>query len=119
MSAKKVRLQLEEKLICDLTIRKKEIDDLVMEFISKNEQDVKSESEDEVAVEDVKPEIKLKKTAPKRKTKDSSESEVELERSTRNTRAKPKKVRRKNKTKADDDAPAKTKVNKNIYFKHS
>lgn len=105
MSAKKVRVQLEEKLSCILTNRKKEIDSLVMEFVNaKNEKEVKSESEseDEVAVD-----IKPKKTAPKIKAKELSESEPELERSTRNTRtrAKPKKVKRKNKTEGDDGAP--------------
>lgn len=105
MSAKKVRVQLEEKLSCSLINRKKEIDTLVMEFVNaKNEKDVKSESEssdNEVAVEDIKP----KKTAPKRKAKELSESEPELERSTRNTRtrAKPKKVKRKNKTEGEID----------------
>jgi upstream activation factor subunit UAF30 len=34
MSAKKVRLQLEEKLSCDLSARKKEVDELVMEFVN-------------------------------------------------------------------------------------
>ena len=35
-SAKMVRLHLEEKLECDLTNRKKEIDTLIMEFIDKH-----------------------------------------------------------------------------------
>lgn len=118
MSAKKVRVQLEEKLSCDLTARKKEIDSLVMDFVNaKNEKDAKSDSESEEEVE--VPEIKPKKAVPKRKLKEESEEEVELERSTRNTRtrAKPKKVRRKTKTEGDDgDETTKTKVNKTILI---
>jgi upstream activation factor subunit UAF30 len=41
-SAKKVRQQIEEKLECDLTERRKEIDELVMECLEKK-QDVKKE----------------------------------------------------------------------------
>lgn len=37
MSAKKVRQQMEEKLDCDLTERKKEIDDLVMECLQEKQ----------------------------------------------------------------------------------
>lgn len=49
-SAKKVRQQLEEKLGADLQSRKKEIDALIMEFVSKGEKKKKgkkTDSEDE------------------------------------------------------------------------
>jgi len=50
-SAKKVRQELEEKLDCKLQSRKKEIDDLVMEFVS-SKKGKKGESEDEDPEED-------------------------------------------------------------------
>lgn len=47
-SAKKVRQELEEKLDCNLASRKKEIDDLVMQFVSsKDKKKPKKDSEDE------------------------------------------------------------------------
>jgi len=46
-SAKKVRLQLQEKLDVDLTDRKKEVDQLVMEVIDEQTQDDGEEEEDE------------------------------------------------------------------------
>jgi upstream activation factor subunit UAF30 len=47
-SAKKVRQELEEKLDTNLQSRKKEIDDLVMEFVSsKDKKKKKGESEEE------------------------------------------------------------------------
>ncbi|GLV32786.1 Novel nucleolar protein 2 [Carabus blaptoides fortunei] len=61
MSAKKVRQQLEQKLDCDLLSRKKEIDDLVMEFVNskekkkskkKNDSEEEDEEEEEVSEEE-------------------------------------------------------------------
>jgi len=46
-SAKKVRLQLQEKLDCDLTDRKKEVDELVMEVIDEQTQDDDDEEEEQ------------------------------------------------------------------------
>jgi len=46
-SAKKVRQDLEEKLDCKLQARKKEIDELVMEYVSKNEKEDKASDEEE------------------------------------------------------------------------
>lgn len=45
-SAKKVRMQLQEKLDCDLTDRKKEVDELVMEVIDEQTQDDEEEEEE-------------------------------------------------------------------------
>jgi len=46
-SAKKVRLQLQEKLDCDLAERKKEVDQLVMEVIDEQTQEDEEDAEDE------------------------------------------------------------------------
>ena len=46
-SAKKVRLELQEKLDCDLTERKKEVDQLVMEVIDEEEGSEEEEEEEE------------------------------------------------------------------------
>jgi len=51
-SAKKVRLELEEKLDCDLTDRKKEVDALVMEVIDETTQDDEDGEEEEEDEED-------------------------------------------------------------------
>ncbi|EFA09870.1 uncharacterized protein Non2 [Tribolium castaneum] len=52
-SAKKVRQELEQKLDADLQSRKKEIDDLVMEFVSsKDKKKKKGDSEDDEELED-------------------------------------------------------------------
>ena len=55
-SAKKVRLELQEKLDCDLTDRKKEVDQLVMEVIDEqtqeDDEEEKSEEEEEESEEE-------------------------------------------------------------------
>ncbi|XP_044268153.1 upstream activation factor subunit spp27 [Tribolium madens] len=52
-SAKKVRQELEQKLDADLQSRKKEIDDLVMEFVSsKDKKKKKGDSEEDEELED-------------------------------------------------------------------
>lgn len=51
-SAKKVRQELEEKLDVKLQSRKKEIDDLVMEFVSAKEEDGKKKGKKEESEED-------------------------------------------------------------------
>jgi len=73
ITAKKVRQQLEAKLKLDLTDRKKEIDELVMEALEKKQEEDKSEeevSEDEGA--------KPKVSAGKRRKGSDSESEEEF-----------------------------------------
>ncbi|XP_058454564.1 nucleolar transcription factor 1 [Malaya genurostris] len=62
-AAKKVRLQLEENLKCDLSGRKKEVDDLVMEYV--NAQDESGEEDEEDDEEDE--EVETKKAAAKKK----------------------------------------------------
>lgn len=75
-SARKVRQQLEEKLDCDLTDRKKEVDELVMEFINDRSDDDDDEDEDEEASsEEEKPakrSASSKKPAAKKKRRGSS-----------------------------------------------
>jgi len=80
-SAKKVRLQLQEKLDVDLADRKKEVDQLVMEVIDEQTQEEEgSEEEEEEEEKEEKPQKKpaAKKAAPKRKASPSgSEGEDE------------------------------------------
>uniref|UniRef100_A0A1Q3EX02 Putative rna polymerase i transcription factor uaf n=1 Tax=Culex tarsalis TaxID=7177 RepID=A0A1Q3EX02_CULTA len=96
-AAKKVRLQLEDNLKCDLSQRKKEVDDLVMEYVNaqdesgeEDEQDEEAEdkSEEEEESEDEAPKKKGKRAAPakrgapaskKKKGSDSEEEESEEE----------------------------------------
>lgn len=68
-SAKKVRQELEEKLQCDLTDRKKEIDGLVMDFINNQSSDEAEESEGEKPAK----RQSAKKATPKRKKNDSDD----------------------------------------------
>jgi len=73
-SAKKVRLQLQEKLDCDLTDRKKEVDQLVMEVIDEQTQDDDEEGEEEEeseSEEETPPKKKKTQTVPKKKRADS------------------------------------------------
>jgi len=74
-SAKKVRIQLQEKLDVDLTERKKEVDQLVMEVIDEQTQEEDEEEEEE---EEEEPAPK-KKPAPKPKKRAQSESGSEFE----------------------------------------
>jgi len=69
-SAKKVRMQLQEKHEVDLTERKKEIDQLILEVINEHNKEESSEEEEEE--EEEKPK---KKAAPKRKKKGSSDDD--------------------------------------------
>ena len=62
--AKKVRLQLQEKLDCDLTDRKKEVDAMVMEVIDEQTQEDEGEGEEEEdEEEEEEEEVKPKKKA--------------------------------------------------------
>jgi len=78
-SAKKVRLQLQEKLEVDLADRKKEVDQLVMEVIDEQTQDDdeegSGEEEEEEEEEEEKPKKKPVKKAPKRKATPSGSEE--------------------------------------------
>lgn len=68
LSAKKVRLSLQEKYDTDLTARKKEIDELVMTLISESQESQDNdESSDEEEIEE--PPTKKKKPAPVTKPK--------------------------------------------------
>ncbi|XP_030757735.1 upstream activation factor subunit spp27 [Sitophilus oryzae] len=99
-SAKKVRQELEEKLDVKLQARKKEIDDLVMEFVSSKKEDKKKkkndseddggedeeEEEEEEEEEDSESDKKKKrgstsKKPPAKKTKKDSEEESGSEQS--------------------------------------
>eukprot|EP00090_Calanus_glacialis_P020040 TRINITY_DN3081_c0_g1_i1.p1 TRINITY_DN3081_c0_g1~~TRINITY_DN3081_c0_g1_i1.p1 ORF type:complete len:278 (-),score=146.64 TRINITY_DN3081_c0_g1_i1:431-1264(-) len=80
-SAKKVRLQLQEKLDVDLTERKKEVDQLVMEVIDEQTQDDGEEEEEEDEEEEEEDEAPppKKKPAPKPKKRAASESGSDAE----------------------------------------
>uniref|UniRef100_A0A182RZK3 DEK-C domain-containing protein n=1 Tax=Anopheles funestus TaxID=62324 RepID=A0A182RZK3_ANOFN len=51
-AAKKVRLQLEQNLKCDLSNRKKEVDDLVMDYVNSQASDSEEEEDDDEEDED-------------------------------------------------------------------
>lgn len=87
-AAKKVRLQLEDNLKCDLSQRKKEVDDLVMEYVnaqdeSGEEEEEEAEKSEEEESEDEAPKKKgkrgapAKRAAPASKKKKGSDSEDE------------------------------------------
>jgi len=71
-SAKKVRLQLQEKLDVDLTDRKKEVDQLVMEVIDEQTQEDEDDDDEEEEEEDSPP--PKKKSTVKAKKRAASES---------------------------------------------
>lgn len=73
-SAKKVRLELQEKLDCDLTDRKKEVDQLVMEVIDEQTQEDDEEEEEEEEESDSEEESQKKKKKPVSRKKAASES---------------------------------------------
>ena len=80
LSFLQVRLQLQEKLDVDLTDRKKEVDQLVMQVIDEQTQEDDEEGsgeEEEEEEEEEKPKKKapVKKAAPKRKTESSGEED--------------------------------------------
>lgn len=98
-SSKEVRRRLESGLSCDLTHRKKEIDDLVMDYVEEQDKDSDSDSESE---EEVKPKRAAKKSSPKkRKASDDSASDGE-EYKPKKGAAKAKKSRKG--SDSDDDA---------------
>jgi len=69
-SAKKVRLDLQEKLDCDLTDRKKEVDQLVMEVIDEQTQeDEEDDGQEEEEEEEDEEESNSEDESPKKKKK--------------------------------------------------
>ena len=81
LCAAQVRLQLQEKLDVDLTERKKEVDQLVMEVIDEQTQDDGEEEEEEDEEEEEEDEAPppKKKPAPKPKKRAASESGSDAE----------------------------------------
>ena len=73
LSAKKVRLSLQEQYDTDLTDKKKEIDQLVMELIEESQEEQEEDASSEEELEDEPPQKKKKATkaptAPKSKPK--------------------------------------------------
>jgi len=94
-SAKKVRLELQEKLDCDLTERKKEVDQLVMEVIDEQEEESEEESEEE--------EEAVKKPEKRKAGGSDSDGSSGKERASRGAATKKKKAAPKRKKKVSDD----------------
>lgn len=72
MSSKKVRNQIEQKLDCDLLSRKKEIDDLVMDFVNSkanSDDDDSDESTEETSTKAAKRPAAAKNSTPAKKKK--------------------------------------------------
>ncbi|XP_059610643.1 uncharacterized protein LOC132257663 [Phlebotomus argentipes] len=67
MSAKKVRQTLEEKLNCNLSARKKEVDELVMDFVNSKDNNDASGSEEEDESEEEAPKRGAKRPPPTKK----------------------------------------------------
>lgn len=75
-AAKKVRLQLEANLKCDLSARKKEVDDLVMEYVNAQDESGEDEEEDEEEEEEAP---KKKGSKKKQESEDEEEDEEDSE----------------------------------------
>jgi len=119
-SAKKVRLQLQEKLDCDLTERKKEVDALVMEVIDEQTQDDEGEEDeeddgDEEEDEEEEEEKPRKKAASRKRADSDSEyddeepsdgggSDYEPDEPVKVSKSSKKAVKRKNKFGSDDES---------------
>lgn len=78
-AAKKVRLQLEANLKCDLSARKKEVDDLVMEYVNAQDESGEDEEEDDEDEEEESPKKNSKKPAAKKKGDSEDEDEEDEE----------------------------------------
>ncbi|KAJ6638614.1 Upstream activation factor subunit spp27 [Pseudolycoriella hygida] len=78
MSSKKVRNQIEQKLDCDLLSRKKEIDDLVMDYVNSkaNSDDDESDENDEESVDEA-PAKAAKRSAPTKNDSPAKKKKVE------------------------------------------
>merc|ERR1711874_784713 len=97
LSAKKVRKQLEEKLGCDLSERKKEIDALIMANV---EDQVNSHSEEE-ASEDEAPTKKEESASEEEPEEDDKDDDFDP---SKKAPRKPKPSPKKRKAAADDDS---------------
>ncbi|XP_055588022.1 uncharacterized protein LOC129740390 [Uranotaenia lowii] len=76
-AAKKVRLQLEANLKCDLSGRKKEVDDLVMDYVNAQDESEQEEEDEEEDEEEEEEEEKPKKNAKNSSKKRAADSEDE------------------------------------------
>jgi upstream activation factor subunit UAF30 len=104
MSAKKVRLQLEENLSCSLVDRKKEIDEMVMDFVNSKT----NEEDDDVqevldSEEDNKKRKKAKEPGAEDDDDDSDDSDFSVERAKKSKKKKAK-ARKAKKRKAREEA---------------
>ncbi|XP_049283058.1 uncharacterized protein LOC125763707 [Anopheles funestus] len=86
-AAKKVRLQLEQNLKCDLSNRKKEVDDLVMDYVNSQASDSEEEEDDDEEDEDYAGNGKGKNN---RKAKGNSDYEEEEDEEDLSEEEKPK-----------------------------
>lgn len=77
-AAKKVRLQLEASLKCDLSARKKEVDDLVMEYVNAQDESGEEDEEDDEEEEE-SPKKNSKKPAAKKKAASEDDEEEDEE----------------------------------------
>lgn len=122
MSTKKVRTQIEKKLECNLLSRKKEIDEIVMNFVNEqpneDEEDSEEESEEETPKKKAPAKPKpAKKTPNKRKKSESSAGSDEDSDTPRKKSAKKEKAKKK-KSGEDDDWKANGKPKKvRVSFK--
>jgi upstream activation factor subunit UAF30 len=108
MSAKKVRLQLEATLECDLVDRKKEIDELVMDFVNakteaeedsaeeeNNESAEASEASEEEDTRKSNKRASASRNPPKKKRKQSSEDDYSEEEKPKKSKKKAGKAKKK------------------------
>ncbi|KAK0162403.1 hypothetical protein PV327_006183 [Microctonus hyperodae] len=99
MSAKKVRQQIEEKLDIDLSERKKEVDDLVMEHLQEKQETVKKSKTKKAVSEE-------SEEGEEEEEEDGSEEEEEEEEKKPAKRGPPKKAATKRKGSSDDEESA-------------
>jgi len=107
-SAKKVRLELQEKLDCDLTERKKEVDALVMEVIDEQTQE-DDDGEEEEEEDEEEEEKSSKKPAAKRSATAKAASGSEEEEDEESEDETPKKktpAKKRAKSESDYEDPA-------------
>lgn len=100
-SSKEVRRRLESNLNCDLTHRKKEIDNLVMDYVE--EQDKDSDSDSTTEEEEEKPKRAVQRKASK-KSKASEDSASDSDDKPKKSAAKAKKSRKGSDSDSDNDA---------------
>lgn len=93
-SSKKVRITLEEKLGCDLTARKKEIDAMVMDYVNSQANNEESESESDNENLKTRAAATAKKTSKKRKADTSDDSGPDDDHKSKKSTSKSKKSRK-------------------------